>query len=243
MADAPYLARLDHTKTDVARRVNAVMSAVSLGVAALLAGGLIVAVSSGMGAITIVIASLGLVAGAVVAVLTGRRRRALRLLVGGDDIALRIDRDGIRLAGAPPIAWDAVVFVGVLDDRERTGRLRRLPLSGALARATVRAGSPTLLCEIGVRDGVEFRHAFGGAGGADRVTLFDEFDGSRRGLIPLMLDAVMDDATAHQSAQVLVREAERRGIPARAFNRVFEYFDWKGPMIDRRWPVERGSRA
>ncbi|MEV1131391.1 hypothetical protein [Agromyces sp. NPDC049794] len=243
MADAPYLAKLDHTKTDAGRRANAVMSAVALGVAALLAGGLVVAVSAGMGWFTVVIASLGLVAGAVVAVLTARRRRALNLLVGEDDIALSVDQVGIRLAGAPLIAWDQVVFVGVLDDRERTGRLQRLPLSGPLARATVRAGSPTLLCEVGVRDGVGLRHAFGGARGADRVTLFDEFDGCRRGLVPLMLDAVVDDATAHQAAQVLVREAERRGIPARAFDRVFAYFDWKGPMIDRKWPVEKGSRT
>jgi hypothetical protein len=100
-----------------------------------------------------------------------------------------------------------------------------------------------MLCEIGVRDGVRLRQAFAGRRGADRVTLFDEFDGTRRGLVPLMLDAVIDEATSHQAAQVLIREAERRGIPARAFDRVFPYFEWKGPMIDRKWPVQKGSAA
>lgn len=243
MGESQYMARVDRSKTDGVRRWNAGMLIVSLALAAMLAGGLIFAAVSGMGWFTILIASLGVAACTISAALAVRRGRALALLVTGDDIALTVDAAGVRLAGAPLIPWDQVVFVGVIDDRERTGRLQRLPVSGPLARATVRAGSPTLLCEIGVRDGVRLKQAFGGARGADRVTLFDEFDGTRRGLIPLMLDAVVDDATAHQAAQVLVREAERRGIPARSFNAVFAYFDWKGPMLDHKWPAEQEKRT
>jgi hypothetical protein len=235
------VARVDHSKTDGVRRWNAGMLIASLVLGALLAGGLVVGAVTGMGWFTILIASLGVLACAISAVLAVRRRRALSLLVTGDDIALTVGAAGVRLAGAPLIPWEQIVFVGVIDDSERTGRLQRLPVSGPLARATVRAGSPTLLCEIGVRDGVWLKQAFGGARGADRVTLFDEFDGSRRGLIPLMLDVVVDDATAHQAAQVLIREAERRGIPARSFTKVFAYFEWKGPMVDRKWPVEKES--
>lgn len=241
MGDSHYVARVDHSKTDGVRRWNAGMLIGSLLIGTLLAGGLAIAAVSGMGWVTILIASLGVLACAISAVLAVRRRRALALLVTGDDVALTVDAAGVRLAGAPLIPWEQIVFVGVIDDRERTGRLQRLPVSGPLARATVRAGSPTLLCEIGVRDGVRLKHAFGGARGAERVTLFDEFDGSRRGLIPLMLDVVVDDATAHQAAQVLIREAERRCIPARSFTKVFAYFEWKGPMIDRKWPAEKGS--
>ncbi|KRE21024.1 hypothetical protein [Agromyces sp. Soil535] len=243
MGDTHYAAHVDRTKTGSIRRWNAGMLIVSLALGVLLAGGLVVTIVVGMGWFTIVIASLGVIACAVSAVLAVRRRRALALLVADDDIALTVGATGVRLAGAPLIPWEQIVFVGVVDDRERTGQLQRLPLSGALARATVRAGSPTLLCELGVRDGVRLRHAFVGARGAAVVTLFDEFDGARRGLVPLMLDAVVDDATAHQAAQVLIRESERRGIPARSFRKVFEYFEWKGPMIDRKWPVEKGSRA
>jgi hypothetical protein len=238
-----YVAHVDRSKTEGVRRWNLRILVVSGIVGGLLAGGLIVAVVTDMGWFTIVIASLGVLACLVSVVLAVRRRRAVTLLVAGDEVAMTVDDAGVRLAGAPLIPWHDIVFVGVLDDRERTGRLQRLPLSGALARATVRAGSPTMLCEIGVRDGIGLRSAFAGAPGADRVTLFDAFEGTRRGLIPLMLDAVVDDATAHQAAQVLIREAERRGIPARSFAKVFAYFEWKGPMIDRKWPVEKGSRA
>lgn len=243
MENPRYVARVDRTKTEGVRRWNARMLVVSAIVGAVLTSGLVVALVNDMGWFTILIASLGVLACLISLVLAVRRRRAVALLAAGDDVALTVDDSGVRLAGAPLIPWHDIVFIGVLDDRERTGRLQRLPLSGVLARATVRAGSPTLLCEVGVRDGVRLRHAFAGAPGADRVTLFDTFEGTRRGLIPLMLDAVVDDATAHQAAQVLVREAERRGIPARSFAKVFAYFEWKGPMIDRKWPVARGSRA
>lgn len=243
MENPRYVARVDRAKTEGVSRWNARMLVVSGIVGALLASGLVVAVVTDMGWFTIAIASLGVLACLASVVLAVRRRRAVALLVADDDIAMIVDDAGVRLAGAPLIPWDDIVFVGVLDDRERTGRLQRLPLSGALARATVRAGSPTLLCEVGVRDGAKLRRAFAGAPGADRVTLFDAFEGTRRGLIPLMLDAVVDDATSHQAAQVLIREAERRGIPARSFSRVFAYFEWKGPMIDRKWPAEKGSRS
>lgn len=54
-----------------------------------------------------------------------------------------------------------------------------------------------------------------------------------------MLDAVIEDSAAHRSAQTLVDEATRRGVPTGAFTSVFAYFDWKGPMIDRKWPVSK----
>lgn len=243
MHDPGYTARIDPAKVRTARRTNTAMLVGSIVTCGLLAALLVVAVATGMGWFTVVIASLGVLASAVSAILAVRRRRAADLLVGHDDIALAVAADGVRLAGAPLIPWEQVVFVGVLDDRARTARVQRLPVSGALARATVRAGSPTMLCEIGVRDGDALRRAFAGSRGADRVTLFDEFDGTRRGLVPLMLDAVIDEATSHQAAQVLIREASRRGIPARSFDGVFAYFDWKGPMIDRKWPVEKGNLA
>ena len=243
MHDPDYSARVDRAKVDTARRTNTAMLVASLATGALLAVLLVLASTAGMGWFTIVIASIGVLACAVSAILAVRRRRALDLLVGRDDVALAVDADGVRLAGAPLIPWQQIVFVGVLDDRARTARVQRLPISGPLARATVRAGSPTMLCEVGVRDGAGLRRAFAGARGAERVTLFDEFDGTRRGLVPLMLDAVIDEATSHQAAQVLIREAERRGIPARSFDRVFAYFEWKGPMLDRKWPVEKGTPA
>lgn len=236
-----YRVRVDDRKVAAADRLNAGILVVSCVVAAAFLILAAFAVSAGFGVFTVVIAVLGSLASAASGVLAHRRRRALGLLRSDDGLALSVGDAGVRLAGAPLVPWSELVFVGVLDDRARTGRLRRIPVVGSLVGTTLRAGSPTLLCELGVRDGAALRAAFHGAPGAERVTIFDEFDGSRRGLVPLMLDAVLDDASAHQAAQVLIREAERRGIPARAFDRVFAYFDWKGPMIDRKWPVEKGA--
>ncbi|MCD5346223.1 hypothetical protein [Agromyces sp. S2-1-8] len=243
MPEIVYEAHVDHAKVDRTGRWNSGMLLTSAAIGVLLAVGLAVAVIAGLGWFTITIASLGVAACAVSVLLASRRRRALGLLVTDDDVAVAVETEGIRLAGAPLIPWTEIVFVGVLDDRARSARVQDLPFSGPLARATVRSGSATLLCEIGVRDGEALRRAFAGARGADRVTLFDRFDGTRRGLIPLMLDAVIDDATALQAAQVLIREAERRGIPARSFTKVFAYFEWKGPMIDLKWPVEKKGIA
>lgn len=239
MSEIVYEAHVDRAKVSTARSWNRGMLLGSTIAGLLVLAGLVTAVVVGMGWFTITVASVGLAACLVSVVLAARRGRALGLLVADGDRALAIDASGVRLAGAPLIPWEQIVFVGVLDDRSRSALVQRLPISGPLARATVRSGSGTLLCEIGVRDGAALKRAFGGAPGAERVTLFDAFDGTRRGLVPLMLDAVIDDATALQSAQVLLRAAERRGIPARSFSKVFEYFAWKGPMIDLKWPVEK----
>lgn len=232
-------ASVDRAKVDTVGRWNSGIILVSIVAGCLIAAGLVFAIASGMGWFTITVAALGAGACLISTVMALRRRRALMLLVTGVDVALTITDAGVRMAGAPFIPWHEMVFVGVLDDRARSARMQRLPLSGPLATAALKAGNGTLLCEIAVRDGAALKRAFGGDRGADRVTLFDEFDGVRRGLIPLMLDAVIEDATAHRSARVLVDEATGHGVPTGEFTSVFGYFDWKGPMIDRKWPVSK----
>lgn len=239
MVEPIFEASVDRGKVDTVGRWNSGIILVSVVAGCLIAAGLVFAVTSGMGWFTITVAALGAGACLISTVMALRRRRALMLLVTGVDVALTITDAGVRLAGAPFISWHEMVFVGVLDDRARSARMQRLPLSGPPATAALKAGNGTLLCEIAVRDGAALRRAFGGDPGADRVTLFDEFDGVRRGLIPLMLDAVIEDSAAHRSARVLVDEATRRGVPTGAFTSVFGYFDWKGPMIDRKWPVSK----
>ncbi|KQZ09092.1 hypothetical protein ASD23_12375 [Agromyces sp. Root1464] len=238
-------ASVDRAKVDTVGRWNSGIILVSIVAGCLITAGLVFAVTSGMGWFTVTVAALGAGACLISTVMALRRRRALMLLVTDVDVALTITDAGVRLAGAPFIPWHEMVFVGILDDRARSARMQRLPLSGPLATAALKAGNGTLLCEIAVRDGAALKRAFGGDPGADRVTLFDEFDGVRRGLIPLMLDAVIEDSAAHRSAKVLVDEATRRGVPTGAFTSVFGYFDWKGPMIDRKWPVsnEEGTHG
>jgi hypothetical protein len=243
MADTLFEASVDHVKVDTVGRWNSGIVIVSIALGCLVTAGLVVAISSGMGWFTIVVAALGVAACVISTIMALRRRRALMLLVTGADTALRVTDEGVRLAGAPLIAWSDMVFLGVLDDRDRSARMQRLPLSGPLASTALKAGNGTLLCEIAVRDGVSLQRAFGGDRGATRVTLFDEFDGARRGLIPLMLDSVIEDSAAQRAARVLVDEASRRGVPTATFTSVFGYFDWKGPMIDRKWPVDERKDA
>ncbi|MFB9308838.1 hypothetical protein BJY17_001696 [Agromyces hippuratus] len=237
MAEPIFEASVDRAKVDTVGRWNSGIILVSVALGCLVTAGLVFAIASGMRWFTIIIAVLGVAACLISTVMALRRRRALMLLVTGTDIALTVTDEGVRLAGAPLIAWHDMVFVGVLDDRTRSARMQRLPVSGPLATAALKAGNGTLLCEICVRDGAALKRAFGGDRGAERVTLFDQFDGARRGLIPLMLDAVIEDSTAHQAVRVLIDEASRRGVPTGTHTSVFGYFEWKGPMIDRKWPV------
>ncbi|MFB6610031.1 hypothetical protein ACFCVO_06925 [Agromyces sp. NPDC056379] len=243
MAEPIFEASVDRAKVDTVGRWNSGIVLVSVVLGCLVTAGLVFAIVSGMGWFTLIVATLGAGACLISTVMALRRRRALMLLVTGTDVALTITDEGVRMAGAPLIAWHDMVLVGVLDDHARSARMQRLPLSGPLATAALKAGNGTLLCEIGVRDGVALKRAFGGDRGAERVTLFDEFDGARRGLIPLMLDSVIEDAAAHQAARVLVDEASRRGVPTGTFTSVFGYFEWKGPMIDRKWPVDEPKDA
>lgn len=236
-----YRAHVDRAKVDTAERLNRRILVTGVVTASVFAALVIVATVSGFGWFTVVIAALAMLAGVASAILAQRRRRALGLLIADDGVAIAVGSTGVQLAGAPLIPWSEIVFVGVIDDRQRTGKLQRLPVIGIFANIAVRAGSGTLLCELGVRDAPALRDAFAGTPGGERVTVFDEFDGRRRGLVPLLLDAVLDDASAHQAAQLVIREAERRGIPARAFDRIFDYFEWKGPMIDHKWPVQKGT--
>ncbi|UOE42636.1 hypothetical protein [Agromyces larvae] len=237
MSSIGYEAHVDRARVARAKRWNGWILAVS----AIFAAGLVV-VSVMMfvddGWPIGILAALGALAAVLSVVAAVQRGRAQRLLTaGGEGLALAVSDDGVRMAGAPLIPWSEIVFVGVLDDRSRSARMARLPLSGVLAGAALKAGSGTLLCELGVRDGTALKQAFAGAPGSERVSLWDPFDGVRRGLIPMLLDAVLDDGTAQQSAQVLMDAAARRGIPTARFTGIFDYFSWKNPMLDHKWPT------
>ncbi|WP_395245811.1 hypothetical protein ACGGZK_08385 [Agromyces sp. MMS24-K17] len=236
-----YVARVDHAKVSRARRWNTgiVAGSALLGVA--LVVGVVTSIVDGMWWPITVLAVLGVLACVLSIVTSVQRGRAQRLLAAGGDLAFEVTDAGVRMGGAPLVPWSEIVFVGVLDDRGRSARLQRIPLSGLFATAALNAGSGTLLCELGVRDGQALKQAFGGAPGAERVSVWDPFDGVRRGLIPMLVDAVVDEGTAQQSAQVLMDAALRRGIPTARFTGVFDYFNWKNPMLDHKWPTPSAS--
>ncbi|WP_394552979.1 hypothetical protein ACDF64_01310 [Agromyces sp. MMS24-JH15] len=234
-----YRAPVDRARVERARRWNTGIIVASAVLGAALVVGVVTTLLEGMWWVVTVLAVIGVAACVVSVVVAVQRGRAHRLLVAADGIAFEVTDAGVRMGGAPLIPWTEVVFVGVLDDRGRSDRLRSIPVWGAFAVAALHAGSGTLLCELGVRDGVALKRAFGTAPGAERVSLWDEHDGARRGLIPMLLDAVLDDGTAQQSAQVLMDAAARRGIPTARFTGVFDYFDWKNPMLDRKWPTPK----
>ncbi|QEO15138.1 hypothetical protein FLP10_12475 [Agromyces intestinalis] len=237
MSSIGYEAHVDRAKVARAKRWNTGILLVSALFTAGLVVGTVVMFVDDAWPIGIV-AGLGALAALLSVIAAVQRGRAQRLLVAADgDLAIAVSDAGVRMAGAPLIPWSEIVFVGVLDDRGRSARMARLPLSGVLASAALKAGGGTLLCELGVRDGAALKQAFGAAPGAERVSLWDPFDGTRRGLIPMLLDAVLDDGTAQQSAHVLMDAASRRGIPTARFTGIMDYFNWKNPMLDHKWPT------
>jgi hypothetical protein len=178
------------------------------------------------------VASIGLV------VTSALRRRMLLLLVGHGDSACTITDDGITLAGAPQIAWGDVVFVAVLNDRPRTNRLRSVPVYGWFGRLALKAGNGTILCEIAVRDGEALQRRFDDPAAARRVTLFGRWpDGTRRGVLPLLLDAVLSEASTQDVVKAVFAAASAHDLPMVLHESTFEHYTWKAPRLDPKWPT------
>ena len=237
-----FQALVDRTKADSARRWNTgLIIAGSLLVAAA-AAGIAVMLATGFGSwFTIaLVAVLGLLSISLI-VTSVLRGRILRLLAGEGAVACSVSERGVALANSPFIPWSDVVFIGVLNDRPRTSRLRAVPVFGWFGSLVLKAGNGTVLCEIAVRDGEGLRAAFADRGAAKRVSLYGRWpDGLRRGLLPLLLDSVLSEETVQAVVRVLFAEAETRGIPHSMHESTFGFMKWKGPLLDPDWPAELG---
>ncbi len=230
---------LDVAKVQTAGRWNSGFIVVGVLLTALCIAGLGAMIATGFGSwftITLVavfgVASIGLVVTSVL------RRRMLLLLVGRSDSACTITEGGITLAGAPEIPWNDVVFVAVLNDRPRTNRLRSVPVYGWFGRLALKAGNGTVLCEIAVRDGEALQRRFDDPVAARRVTLFGRWpDGTRRGVLPLLLDAVLSEASTQDVVKAVFAAASARDIPMVLHEATFEHYKWKAPKLDPKWPT------
>jgi hypothetical protein len=234
-----FEALVDRAKADSARRWNTGFIATGAVLAVLAAAGIVALAVSGFGSwftIALVgvfeLAALGMVWTSVT------RGRMLRLLAGEGAVACRVTETGVTLAASPEISWDELVFVGVLNDRPRTNRLRSVPVYGWIGRLALKAGNGTILCELAVRDGEALRRRFADPAGARRVSLYGRHtDGARRGLIPLLLDAVLSEETTQAVVSTLFAEAAARGIPHALHENAFGFTKWKGPQLDPAWPT------
>ncbi|QAY73143.1 hypothetical protein ET445_07065 [Agromyces protaetiae] len=240
MAPAAFRAFVDRAKADTARRWNTGLITVG-GLAVVIAiAGIVALAVTGFGSwLTLALVAVFGVVGAGLLVTSVLRGRILRILAGDVDqaVACAVDDHGVALANSPVIPWDQVVFVGVLNDRPRTDRLRGIPIFNWGGRAALKAGNGTILCEIAVRDGEAFRAAFTDRSAAKRVGLYPRWpDGVRHGLLPLLLDSVLSEETTQAVVRVLFEQARARGIPHALFESSFAFLKWKGPLLDHDWP-------
>jgi len=236
---ASFEALVDRAKADSARRWNTGFILTGCVLAAAAVAVIAVMIATGFGSwFTILLVAVFGVAAAGMVLTSVTRGRMLRLLAGPGSVACRLTETGVSLANSPEIAWTDLVFIGVLNDRPRTNRLRSVPVYGWAGRAALKAGNGTILCELGVRDGAALRRRFTDAAGARRVSLYARFpDGSRRGLIPLLLDAVLSEETTQAVVTALFAEAAARGIPHALHENAFAFTKWKGPLLDPSWPT------
>lgn len=234
-----FEALVDRAKADSARRWNTGFIVTGSLLLALAIVGIAALVATGFGSwFTVALVAVFGVAAVGMIVTSVTRGRMLRLLAGADAIACRVTETGVTLANSPEIGWDELVFVGVLNDRPRTNRLRNVPIYGWAGRAALKAGNGTILCELAVRDGEGLRRRFTDPAGAKRVSLYSRHpDGTRRGLIPLLLDAVLSEETTQAVVTTLFAEAAARGIPHSLHENAFVYTKWKGPLLDPSWPA------
>jgi hypothetical protein len=234
-----FEAFVDRVKADSARRWNTGFIVTGALLAALAAAGIAVLIATGFGSwFTIALVAVFGVAAIGMILTSVTRGRMLRLLAGSDAVACRVTESGVTLANSPEIGWDELAFIGVLNDRPRTNRLRNVPVYGWAGRAALKAGNGTILCELGVRDGEALRRRFTDPAGAKRVSLYSRFaDGARRGLIPLLLDSVLSEETTQAVVTTLFAEAAARGIPHALHENAFAFTKWKGPLLDPAWPA------
>lgn len=214
----------------------------------LILGGAVLTVAAGSAA-TYVIASrmswftaavtLALALGSILVVFTSLRRKNLLHTLAGDGAevgTVTVDDAGVHLAGLPFIPWTSMVFVGILDDDERTVRLLRRPLLGWTGAIAIKAGSGKIGCEIGVRDGEALRAACANHAQRRRISVFNSWpDGTKRGTVGLILDAVLADADVSRALTALESHAHAAGVPFRGNSKIMDYFGWKGPMLDPKW--------
>ncbi|GAA1516273.1 hypothetical protein BJ978_001774 [Agromyces terreus] len=238
-APSHFEALVDPVKAGSARRWNAgfivtgslLLAASAVGVAVMLATGF------GSWFTVVLVAVLGVLSISLV-VTSVLRGRILRLLTGSGAVACRIDDRGVVLANSPAIPWSEVVFVGVLNDRARTARLRAVPVFGWFGSLALKAGNGTILCEIAVRDGESLRAGIPDRGAARRISLYGRWpDGMRHGLLPLLLDSVLSEETSQAVVRALFSEAQARGIPFSMHESTFGFLKWKGPLLDPEWPT------
>jgi hypothetical protein len=234
-----FEALVDRVKADSARRWNAGFIVTGAVLATVAAAGIVALVVTGFGSwFTIVLVAVFGVAALGMVWTSVTRARMLRLLNGQGGVACRVTETGVTLATSPEIMWDELVFVGVLNDRPRTNRLKSVPVYGWIGRLALKAGNGTILCELAVRDGEALRARFNDGAAAKRVSLYGRYaDGTRRGLIPLLLDAVLSEETTQAVVSTLFAEASARGIPHALHENAFGFTKWKGPQLDPAWPT------
>ncbi|MFK4728704.1 hypothetical protein ROT00_03365 [Agromyces mediolanus] len=238
-----FVAQPDRAKAASVPRWNRgfiTTGAVLLGVAA---AGVVALLATGFGSwFTIgLVVVFGLAAGGLL-LTSVLRGRMLRLLLAPGAPVLVVTGTGISTGGLPEIPWSELAFIGVLNDRPRTARLRSVPIFGQAGGLALRAGNGTVLCELGVRDGEALRARTPDRGAASRIGLYGRWpDGARRGLVPLLMDAVLADDVAATAVQLLLAEASARGIPHALFEQALPFTAWKGPLLDPAWPgAEQG---
>jgi hypothetical protein len=235
-----FEALVDQVKASSAKRWNT--GFITAGILLLLAAaaGIAVMLATGFGSwFTIVLVAVFGVLSISLIVTSVLRGRILRLLAGEGAVACAVTDTGVALANSPFMPWADIVFIGVLNDRARTTRLRAVPVFGWFGSLALKAGNGTILCEIAVRDGESLRAAFTDHRAAKRVSLYGRWpDGLRRGLLPLLLDSVLSEETTQAVVRSLFAEAQDRGIPHSMHESTFGYMKWKGPLLDPDWPAE-----
>lgn len=225
--------RADGARVATAARWNTGLIAAAVALLLVAAGGTAAMALTGFGSWVTYVLLGAFALLCITVVLTSRSRaRMLRLLTGGDGV-LRADLDGIRLPGLGEIGWEDLVFVCVTNDRARAARGARVPVFGWAGRAAIKAGSGTVLCELAVRDGEALRARATDAAASSRVTLYPRWpDGSRRGTVPLLLDAAYDDLNAQAVVTMLFAQAKERRIAHALFEQLPAAMRWKGPYLD-----------
>lgn len=238
MSTTPVTFPIEQARVAEAARAHRTLLGWQIALAVVAVVGIVLAQFWQLHLFTTIVAGLLFVLAAVSVILSVRRWRVVQSLVGdGHGVALAIDDHGVVVAGLPSVPWSEVLAVATIDDRARTQRVTRIPLSGVFSRMAVRAGSSVLGGCVVVRDGAAMQAACSSDAERKRIEVWKPHpsDGKPHGAIILLLDAVMSEAAAFAAGRALVDAARARGIDAEHFEKQFDFMEFYGSRVDPKW--------
>ncbi|KAB1649541.1 hypothetical protein [Pseudoclavibacter endophyticus] len=144
--------------------------------------------------------------------------------------------EGIEIRGLPVIAWNEILGIVYLDDRQRTERALSVPVTGWGLRLAFKAGEGSIGLTIAVRDGVGLRSRVTSRDTRSAVKLWPRGEhGLRGGTVTTRLDVRLTPEARERFIAAARGGAVTAGVPFHLVRGVLDNAKFLGRMLDPKW--------